>query len=85
MTERITAWQCIGCGRMEGAQPCIGVCEDRRREFVYAEAFDAALARIGALEALARAIAHTTPREGECARTWSALQARARRLLDGGR
>jgi hypothetical protein len=27
--ERIKAWQCIGCGRIEGAQPCIGICEDR--------------------------------------------------------
>ncbi|MBI3042566.1 MAG: hypothetical protein HYY78_07040 [Betaproteobacteria bacterium] len=30
MTERVAVWQCIGCGRIEGPQPCIGVCEDRR-------------------------------------------------------
>jgi len=27
MTERMTAWQCIGCGRIEGAQPCVGICQ----------------------------------------------------------
>lgn len=36
MTEPITAWQCIGCGRIEAPQNCIGVCQDRRVEFVYA-------------------------------------------------
>ena len=28
--ERIVAWQCIGCGRLEGPQPCVGVCQDAR-------------------------------------------------------
>lgn len=36
MTEPIPAWQCIGCGRIEAPQNCIGVCQDRRVEFVYA-------------------------------------------------
>jgi hypothetical protein len=36
MAERVTAWQCIGCGRIEGAQPCVGICQDRRTDFVYA-------------------------------------------------
>ncbi len=30
------AWQCIGCGRLEGAQPCVGVCQDRAVQVVYA-------------------------------------------------
>ena len=88
MTERITAWQCIGCGRLEGAQPCIGICEDRRTEFVYAADHDAVMVELvalrqqaEALSALVRQIAHTTPREGECERTWRALQARAREAL----
>lgn len=46
MTERITAWQCIGCGRIEGAQPCVGICEDRRTEFVYASDYDEVLAQL---------------------------------------
>lgn len=88
MTKRMTAWQCIGCGRIEGAQPCIGVCEDRRTEFVYASDHDEILAqltlarrRTEALAALVRQLAHTTPRKGECERTYAALQARARQAL----
>jgi len=86
MTQRIAAWQCIGCGRIEGAQPCVGICEDRRREFVAAEDHDAALAAArrerDEFAALVRRIAHTTPRPGECERTWLALQAQARVLLE---
>jgi len=89
MSERVIAWQCIGCGRVEGPQPCIGVCQDRRTEFVYADDHDAALGQL-ALErrrredfaALVRHIAHTTPRIGEWERAWRALQARARRTLE---
>ena len=85
--ERVTAWQCIGCGRVEGPRPCIGICEDRRTEFVYASDHDAALAlerrQKEELAALVRQIAHTMPRKGECEHTWLALQARARAILDG--
>ena len=35
-----------------------------------------------ASSALARQIAHTMPRKGECERTWLALQARARGILE---
>ena len=86
MTERITAWQCIGCGRIEGAQPCVGICQDRRTEFVYAAEHDAALAlarvREQALAALVRQIAYTTPRKDEWERSYRALQQRARRTLE---
>lgn len=89
MSERVTAWQCIGCGRIEGAQPCIGICEDRKVDFVYASDHDEALrqlalarSQVEALAALVRQLAHTTPREGEWERTYRALQARARRILE---
>ena len=89
MTGRITAWQCIGCGRIEGAQPCIGICEDRKTDFVYASAHDEVLAqltlahrRTEALAALVRQLAHTTPCKGEWERTYRALQTRARRTLE---
>lgn len=89
MSERMTAWQCIGCGRIEAPQPCIGVCQDRKVEFVYAGDYDEALAELGrvrdrveALAALVRQIAHTTPRSGEWEHTYRALQERARRLLE---
>ena len=36
MAETIRGWQCIGCGRVEAPQNCIGVCRDRKVELVYA-------------------------------------------------
>jgi hypothetical protein len=67
--ERITAWQSIGCGCVEAPQPCVGVCADRRIELANAADLDAAraeleLARdsVRQLAAVARQIAHTTPR-----------------------
>ncbi len=88
MTERITAWQCIGCGRIEGAQPCVGICQDRKTAFVYASEHDEVLAQLAleqqrteTLAGLVRQIANTTPRAGEWERTYRALQARARQTL----
>jgi hypothetical protein len=89
MTERVTAWQCIGCGRIEGAQPCVGICQDRRTDFVYASDYDQALAQLtcvrkqtDTLVALVRQLAHTTPREGEWEHTYRALKARAQQALE---
>ena len=82
MVDRVTAWQCIGCGRIEAPQQCIGICRDRKVEFVEAGDYDAALARMEALAAVVSQIAHTKPRPGECERTWDALQARARQALE---
>ena len=95
MAERVTAWQCIGCGRIEGAQHCVGICQDRRTDFVYASDYDAVLAQLAleraraeALAALVRQLAYTTPRKDDWERTYRALQARARQTLgtpsDGG-
>jgi hypothetical protein len=85
---RVTAWQCIGCGRVEGPRPCIGVCEDRKVEFVYAGEHEQALAQLkelrGQLKALAaivRGLATITPREGEWERSYRALQGQARKAL----
>ena len=88
MTERITAWQCIGCGRVEAPQQCVGVCSDRKIELANAADLDAALAALEAsrrrgetLEAVVRQIAGTTPHEGRCVEAWRALQERARAAL----
>ena len=81
MAERLTAWECIGCGRIEGAQQCVGICQDRKMDFVYASDFDNLRARAEALSALVRQLAHTTPRDGEWERTYRALQARAQKAL----
>jgi hypothetical protein len=86
--ERMPAWQCIGCGRIEGERPCVGICEDRKREFVYAQDYDEALAQLAlarrraeALTTLVRQLASVTPRDGEWERTYRALQAGAQRIL----
>lgn len=84
--ERVKAWQCIGCGRIEAPQECVGVCEFKRLEMVYAfeheQALEAERARSARLEALVRYLARITPREGEWERSWKALQADARRVLE---
>jgi hypothetical protein len=88
MIERLTAWQCIGCGRVESTQPCIGVCQERKTEFVYAADHDAALVQLlcarGQVQQLAELLhqlAHTMPREGGWERTYRAMQARAKQAL----
>ncbi|HLW91800.1 MAG TPA: hypothetical protein VKS78_10925 [Roseiarcus sp.] len=88
MTEYIKAWQCIGCGKIEAPQPCIGVCQDRQVLLVYALEHDELVesARRGEegmaiLKALARQLAFTTPRKGEWERCYGALQKEARRAL----
>lgn len=82
MTETIKAWQCIGCGRLEGPAQCIGVCQDRPVELVHVGEYEAAIARAAALEDVVRRIALTHPHKGEWERTWMALQAQAKRALE---
>ena len=89
MTDRIEAWQCVGCGRIEAPQTCIGVCRDRRIQLVAADAHAAALAALQSataqtqrLEALVRQLALTTPRDDAWERTYRALQQQARVLLE---
>jgi len=84
--ERISAWQCSGCGRIEAPQPCVGVCQDKKVTFVAAEAYDAmaarlrqAEARLAELESLANRIALAKPREGAWEKSYRALQDEARR------
>lgn len=81
MTTRIQGWRCIGCGRVEAPQPCIGVCQDRRVELVAASDYDALRTRVEALEAALALIARVTPHEDKLVDSWRALQGMARRLL----
>ncbi|MCQ3935340.1 MAG: hypothetical protein DPW23_10735 [Gammaproteobacteria bacterium] len=88
MTTYMNAWQCIGCGKIEGPRPCIGICQDRQVQFVYAAEFDELQAqaqrlqqRAEELEAVLRQLAGTTPRSGEWERSYRALQERARKAL----
>lgn len=80
-TERILAWQCIGCGKLEAPRPCIGICQDRKVHLVNASDYDLALMRIAELEKLLRVLAMTTPHEGKWESSYLHLQANARRLL----
>jgi flavoprotein len=82
MAETIKVWQCIGCGRIDHPQPCVGICQDRKVELVYADDHAESLARVAALEAILRRIAFTSPRPGEWEAAWRALRADARRALD---
>lgn len=86
MTEYVKAWQCIGCGKIEAPQTCVGVCQDRKVELVYAHDHRAALTqtqlKLAAAESLLRQIAFVTPRLGEWERSYLALQQRVRFALD---
>lgn len=86
--DTIIAWQCIGCGRLEAPQNCIGVCQDRKVELVsawdYAEALvrlEGANERIAKLDAFVTRLAHITPRDGGWKDSYLALQTEARRLV----
>jgi hypothetical protein len=81
MAETIKAWQCVGCGRLEGPAQCVGVCQDQPVELVAAADYRKAVARAEALEEVVRRIAHTAPKKGQCERTWLALQGDARKAL----
>jgi hypothetical protein len=88
LANTITAWRCIGCGRLEAPQNCIGVCQDRKVELVdawdYAEALvrlEEANERIAKLEALVVKLAHTTPRENAWKDSYLALQTQASMVL----
>lgn len=92
MDEYIQAWQCIGCGRIEAPQQCIGVCKDRKIFFVSKEAHDLVLKNNACLhERLKRAremllrFAYAKPRAEQWEVSWKALQdqvAGVRNLLD---
>ena len=81
MVETLKVWQCVGCGRIDHPQPCVGICSDRRQELVYASDYADALERIESLEELLRRIAFTNPRDGQWEPAWRALQRDARQAL----
>ncbi len=88
MNDYVKARQCIGCGKIEAPQTCIGVCQDRKVEFVYASEHEDALMRLrfareraSALEALVRRLARTNPRMGGWEKTCRAMQEQARATL----
>ncbi|HET6553581.1 MAG TPA: hypothetical protein VFG49_08595 [Dyella sp.] len=88
MIEYIQAWQCIGCGKIEAPQPCIGVCRDRKVLMVGKDDHDKALSDLGALQArltrvhdMLQRFALANPHEGQWERSWQALQVQVRDVL----
>ena len=88
MTDYIQAWQCIGCGKIEAPQPCIGVCRDRKILMVSKDQHEAAVAELARTRALVQLatdvlgrVAHSTPREGQWERSYRALQEQARAAI----
>ena len=88
MTDTVVVWQCIGCGKIEAPQTCIGVCQDRKVELVYAGdhadalvALDEVTAQRDRLAAFVRRIACTTPRPGDAEATLQAFRVQARAEL----
>lgn len=87
MSEYITAWQCIGCGKLEAPQTCIGVCRDKKVLLVGKGDYDAALAEILKLHAqldpassMLLRFECATPREGQWRRAYQALQEQVREV-----
>lgn len=81
MTERMKAWQCIGCGRIESDATCLGICEDVPITVVSAAEYDAARRELDALRLFLQQLVHSSPRDGAWERSYRAMQERARRLL----
>ena len=81
MAKRMKAWQCIGCGRIEGSATCLGICEDVPISVVSAADYDAARRELDELRLFLRQLAHSSPRSGEGERSFRVAQERARRLL----
>jgi hypothetical protein len=91
MVEIIQALECIGCGKLEGPRPCIGICQDRIVDLVYAQDYKDAVAQIElaqgqskAFARLAKQLAWTTAHGGEWERSYRTLQEQARRILGAG-
>lgn len=85
MTDYIQAWQCIGCGRIEAPQTCLGICRDRKILMIGKEDHERALAELRARltrahERLLR-FGCSTPREGQWERSFRALQNEVRAVL----
>ena len=88
MTDYLQAWQCIGCGRIEAPQTCIGVCRDRKVFLVGKDEHERALAENARLRALLATtaakltrFAHCEPHADGHPQAFAALQEQARELI----
>ncbi|HSE11296.1 MAG TPA: hypothetical protein VLB69_01565 [Rudaea sp.] len=88
MTEYIQAWQCIGCGKIEAPQPCIGVCRDRKILMVAKDEHERVVEELAHARALVQTaigmlgrVVHSTPRGEQWERSYRALQEQAREAI----
>jgi len=77
----MSAWQCIGCGRLDSDAQCLGICQDRKVAVVSATDYGEAPRTVDELRLFIRQLALVNPRDGNWERSYKALQERARRLL----
>jgi len=89
MVEYMQAWQCIGCGKIDAPQGCVGICQDHKVFLVYSSEYEemrkqleVAQADVALLAAQMRQIVNTTPTHEEWKRNYHALQELARRTLE---
>lgn len=88
MGDYIKAWQCIGCGKIEAPQTCIGVCQDRKVMLVPLADHEEALAELQRVYSQLQDLHHvlsrlalSTPRPGQWEPSYRALQKQARAVL----
>ena len=88
MGDYIKAWQCIGCGKIEAPQTCIGVCQDRKIMLVTLADHEEALTELQRvygqlqdMQTVLSRLALSTPRAGQWEPSYLALQEQARSLL----
>jgi len=84
MTDRVQAWQCMGCGKLDSDATCMGVCQDRKVVLVSAADYDAAQRQIDQLRLFIRQLANVSPRGDNWERSYKALRESARRLFNSG-
>jgi hypothetical protein len=82
MTERLKAWQCIGCGRLESDATCVGICQDRPVVVVSAADYDQARREVEELRLFIRQLALVSPRGATWEANYQVLRQRARELLE---
>ena len=88
MTDYTQACQCVGCGKIEAPQTCIGICRDRKILMVGKDDYERVLGELSQAQMLLQfaivmlsRVVHSTPREGQWERSYRALQEQAREAL----
>ncbi len=83
MTETITGWRCIGCGRIQVDGACVGICQDRAVRLVPAEEYERLAERNRRLESIVMRLVRSKPHPDAWEQSFKALQAEAIELSRG--